>query len=90
MTEPEMPSSLALRDATFAKVKKSRKIKKKINFIWLLFTERYILQKRASQNSWPVLRLPDGPRSIIRPGVIANNRSYLYAIRLYSITHCAN
>lgn len=88
MTEPELPSSLALRDANFAKVKKSRK--KKINFIWLLFTERYILQKRASQNPRPVLRLPDGPRSIIRPGVIAHNRSYLYAIRLYSITHCAN
>lgn len=32
MTEPEMPSSLALRDATFAKVKKSRKIKKKNQF----------------------------------------------------------
>lgn len=25
MTEPELPSSLALRDANFAKVKKSRK-----------------------------------------------------------------
>lgn len=28
MTEPEMPSSLALKDANFAKVKKSRKMRK--------------------------------------------------------------